>query len=54
MSTSATVIAGPLNEAIAIVADGAMDWIQTYATVKENANYLGPAAAGICIGMAFA
>ena len=46
--------ADPLKEAIAVVADGAIDWIGTYATEPENAAYLGPAAAGIFIGMALA
>ena len=46
--------ADPLKEAIAIVADGAINWIGTYATEPENATYLGPAAAGIFIGMALA
>ena len=42
------------TQAIAIVADGAIKWIGTYATEPENAAYLGPAAAGIFIGMALA
>ena len=44
----------PLKEAIAIVADAAIKWIVNYATEPENAAYLGPAAAGIFIGMALA
>ena len=46
--------ADPLKEMIAIVADGAINWIGIYATEPDNVAYLGPAAAGIFIGMAVA
>ena len=48
--------ADPLKEAIAIAiaADAAINWIGTYVTEPGNAVYLGPAAAGIFIGMAVA
>ena len=46
--------ADPLKEAIAIAADAAINWIGTYVTEPGNAGYLGPAAAGIFIGMAVA
>ena len=46
--------ADPLKEAIAIVADGAIKWIGIYATEPDNVGYLGPAVAGLFIGMAVA
>ena len=51
---SAFDAADPLKEAIAIVADGAINWIGTSANEQEDAAYLGPAAADIFIGMALA
>ena len=41
--------ADPLRQVIGIVADGAINWINTYAAEPENAIYWGPAAVGFLL-----